>query len=171
MSGPTFGEARYAHLELVIDKDERFQTQRDIVRLFQGTRMHLSPQETFWVLAYGANLTIAILFEVNRGMYATVDLHVPSLLGGVLTAGVERFALAHNHPSNDLLPSGHDIDLTHEVMKAANVTRLHFEDHLILTPNGGHFSFADAKLLIPSKDSPYHETNQPKTRAAARSKL
>ena len=150
-----FKGVRNTRLELVIEKQENLEELEDAVRIFQRTGMHKGPQETFWVLAYGIQLSVATVFEVNRGMYSEVKLHLPTLLAGVLTSGVERFILAHNHPINDVTPSQSDVELTHSVMAAANATKLIFEDHLILTPDGGHFSFTNAGLLIPSPDSPY----------------
>jgi DNA repair protein RadC len=171
MDIPQFAGVKHTRLELRLDSEETFENLQDVVAIFQRSRMHMASQETFWALAYGTNLTVATIFEVNRGMYASVDLHMPSLLGGVLVSGAERFILAHNHPSNEALPSGSDVSLTHEVMKAANTTRLHFEDHLILAPSGAYYSFASSGLLIPAKDSPYRVRDLPRPRAAARSRL
>ncbi len=127
----------------------------DAVKVFQSTGMHKASQETFWVLAFGPLLNIGTLFEVNRGMTAYVDLHMPSLIGGVLASGCERFWLAHNHPSLSLIASPGDRLVTKEVMDAANLVKLHFEDHLILEPNGGYMSFAKEGLLLTDPNSPY----------------
>jgi len=154
-SPSSFQGVRYTHLELRIDKTEYFASEKDAVALFQDTRMHKAAQETFWALGFGPLLNIATMFEVNRGHYAYVELHMPSLIGGLLLAGCERFWLAHNHPSLDPKPSPGDIDLTRQVMNAANAVKLHFEDHLILTPDGQFRSMAKLGLLVPDPRSPY----------------
>jgi DNA repair protein RadC len=123
--------------------------------------MHRSPQEVFWALGYGPALNIATLFEVNRGMYAYVDLHIPSMMSGLLLAGCERFWLAHNHSNNNPNPTEGDIKLTRAVMAAANVLNLHFEDHVILTPTGGFYSMEHEGIMVRDPQSPY-----PATRAA-----
>lgn len=148
---------RLTHLELRVDKTEYFTTELNAVEMFQRTRMHRASQESFWVLAYGPLLNVATMFEVNKGMYAYVELHMPSLIGGVLLSGAERFWLAHNHPSLDLRPSPADVDLTKEVMAAANAVKLHFEDHLILTPDGQYVSFQRLGLLETDPESPYFQ--------------
>ena len=157
ISPSSFKGVRHTHLELHVDKIEHFKTDRDAVALFQGVGLHKMPQETFWVLGYGPMLNIATMFEVNRGMYAYVELHMPSLLGGLLVAGCERFWLAHNHPSLDLRASPADEDVTRNVMAAANAVRLHFEDHLILTPDGRFLSMAREGLMEMDPESPYDD--------------
>lgn len=151
----TFPGVRYTHLELRVDKTEYFTTELEAVELFQRTRMHKASQETFWALGFGSLLNIATLFEVNKGLYAYVELHMPSLIGGILASGSERFWLAHNHPSLDLRASPADIELTKEVMAAANLMKLHFEDHLILTPDGNYASFQKLGLLETDPESVY----------------
>lgn len=168
ISPSKFGGVQYTHLELRVDKVEHFESERDAIALFQGTGMHRNAQETFWVLGYGPLLNIATMFEVNRGHYAYVELHMPSLISGLLLAGCERFWLAHNHPSLDPRPSPSDIALTKEVMAAANTVKLHFEDHLILTPTGQHSSMSALGLLVPDPASPYLVNTAPK--AAGRRK-
>ena len=149
---------RFAHLELIIDRDERFDSLDGLAAIFHRTKMHLSPQETFWALAYGVDLNLATLFEVARGQYGMVPLHLPSLLSMVLMSGVERFVIAHNHPTTNCEPTRADVSLTKTVMKAANAVGLCFEDHLILTPDEQMFSFTTAGILVLPKDSPYAES-------------
>lgn len=169
--GNAFKEIHHQHLELVTERAERFETTLDAVEIFKSTGMHKAPQETFWVLTYGPQLDVARVFEVNRGKYLTVDLHMPALLAGVLTAGTERFVLAHNHSTNNVEPSQYDVELTQAVMKAANITRLYFEEHLILTPEGEYYSFTEHGLLVPDKKSMYFNPKARTARAAAKSKV
>jgi DNA repair protein RadC len=157
-------EVQYTHLELHVDRVEHFGSELDAVKLFQSTGMHRSAQETFWVLAFGPVLNIATMFELNRGMYAYVDLHIPSLISGVLLSGVERFWVAHNHPSLSLEASPGDIQATREIMDAANTVKLHFEDHLILVPNGDFASLASRGLMRPDPNSPYQQSTAPRVR-------
>ena len=83
-------------------------------------------------------------------MHASVDLHVPTLLAAVLTAGAERFMVAHNHPTGDPSPTHADLVFTLRVREAADVVGLFFEDHLIVTPRKSRYvSLVDAHEYIP----------------------
>ena len=74
-------------------------------------------------------------------MNVTVD---PAVLSAVLLAGVDHFAVAHNHSAGDVRPTTIDVDLTAKLMDAANTVGLYFEDHLVLSPRGKAFSFASS---------------------------
>ena len=55
--------------------------------------------------------------------------------------------LAHNHPSGTLSPSEADKILTEKIKNAAQLFDIKVLDHLIITPDGDFFSFADEGLL------------------------
>ncbi|MDT0678512.1 JAB domain-containing protein [Zunongwangia sp. F117] len=55
--------------------------------------------------------------------------------------------LSHNHPSGTLHPSEPDKALTQKIKKAGELLDIKVLDHLILTPEGDYFSFADEGLL------------------------
>jgi len=105
-------------------------------------------QEAFWVIAYDAAMNIRTIIETNRGTYATVGVHLPSVFSAVLAAGADRFQVAHNHPTGDIRPTAKDISTTQAIMLGANQLGLYFEDHHIVGPGGQHYSFAKNKLLI-----------------------
>ena len=54
--------------------------------------------------------------------------------------------LVHNHPSGDPEPSPDDIDMTHQVQRAAATMRIELRDHVIVG-NGRWLSFREAGLL------------------------
>ncbi|KAA3631284.1 MAG: DNA repair protein [Bacteroidetes bacterium] len=55
--------------------------------------------------------------------------------------------LSHNHPSGNLHPSKADIALTNKLKQGGNILDIAILDHLILSPEGGFFSFADEGLM------------------------
>lgn len=61
-----------------------------------------------------------------------------------LSAGI---ILAHNHPSGNLAPSQSDRALTERLFKGAKLLDMKLLDHLILTPDGGYYSFADEGVM------------------------
>jgi DNA repair protein RadC len=143
--------SRRASLRLEITHDdERLPGDvRSIPKLFMSWGLHKEPQECMWIVAYDATLTVRTVIEIARGTHVKVDVHLPTLLAGVLTSGSERFMLVHNHPSNDITPSDGDKLLTTQVQTAASACGLYLEDHFIICPNGKWMSFVQRRLLTP----------------------
>ena len=54
--------------------------------------------------------------------------------------------IAHNHPSGNLQPSSHDINITKQIEKAGDLLQIKLLDHIIVAQNS-YFSFADQGLL------------------------
>jgi DNA repair protein RadC len=121
-----------------------------IARLLTEWGLATMTQECVWVIAMDANGNIRTVVEVARGGHSEVDIHIPSVMTAVLSAGATVFTLAHNHPTGNPLPSIDDQDLTHKIMEAANACGLVFEEHIIVEPSGGSFSFVEHKLLVPA---------------------
>jgi DNA repair protein RadC len=94
------------------------------------------PREQFRVL-YLDKKNQLILDEIqNRG---TVD-HAPVYPREVVRRGLEVSAaamiLVHNHPSGDPTPSRADIDMTQQIIRAAQSLSLEVHDHLIVGREG-----------------------------------
>lgn len=104
-------------------------------------------QENFKVLLLNnANSPKGIYQLSTGGITGTlVDLRI--LFAVVLKTLSVGIILAHNHPSGTLKPSEADKALTTKIRKAAELFDVRVLDHLILSPNGNYFSFADNGLL------------------------
>ena len=63
-----------------------------------------------------------------------------------LKANANSIILCHNHPSGNLQPSTHDIDLTKRMSEIGRLLDLKVMDHLIVTTDG-YYSFADQGAL------------------------
>ncbi len=55
--------------------------------------------------------------------------------------------LCHNHPSGNLNPSEPDKSITSKIKKGADLLEIRLYDHLIISPGGGYYSFADEGIL------------------------
>ncbi|MGP8215759.1 MAG: JAB domain-containing protein [Bacteroidia bacterium] len=60
--------------------------------------------------------------------------------------GASAIILAHNHPSNSVIPSKEDITMTHCMVKAGKILNINVVDHLIVSAEG-YYSFADEGVL------------------------
>lgn len=139
----------FCSVRLQIDKELPFASEMPDV-LFDVGGLHDATQETLWVMPYDSVMQVRSIVEVARGGYHNMEIPIPAVLTAVLAAGVDRFAIAHNHSTGDVAPTEPDMDLTRKIMAAANACGLYFEDHLILGPNGESFSMADEGILIPA---------------------
>ncbi|MDT0641345.1 JAB domain-containing protein [Zunongwangia sp. F363] len=103
--------------------------------------------ESFKLLLLNNNNRVKGIFEVSRGgiTYTLVDLRL--IFGVILKSLSTAVILCHNHPSGTLLPSNPDKDLTRKIKNAAGLFDIKVLDHLILTPGGDYYSFADNGML------------------------
>lgn len=89
---------------------------------------------------------------IGQGGIAGCPVDVRLILQKALTGNAVSVILIHNHPSGNHKPSIEDIALTARVNEACNACDLKLLDHVIIVPEGTHFSFADECL--------YHEGKQ-----------
>ncbi|SMH53548.1 RadC family protein [Azospirillum agricola] len=105
------------------------------------------PTEQFRLLFLDRK-NILIADEVQQR--GTVD-HTPVYPREVAKRALELAAsaviLVHNHPSGDPTPSRADIEMTKEIVRAANAVGLAVHDHLIIGKGGKHTSFKAQRLL------------------------
>lgn len=142
---------RFAAVELRIDKEQPSAV--DLNTLLGDWGLTDSSQERLWVISYDGIQQVRTVTEVAVGGYHSLDVPLPPLLTAVLLAGTDRFLVAHNHPTSDISPTMHDVDMVHTIMAAANAAGLYFEDSLIVGPGTDTmFSFAEHGLLIPAPE-------------------
>lgn len=82
-----------------------------------------------------------------QGGNSSVVVDTKIILAVALKGMASSIILAHNHPSCNLQPSQQDRALTANFKKACESLELHLADHLIITPDGKYFSFADEGLM------------------------
>ncbi len=82
-----------------------------------------------------------------QGGNSSVVVDIKIILAVALKGMASSIILAHNHPSCNLQPSQHDRALTANFKKACESLELSLMDHLIITPDGQYFSFADEGIL------------------------
>ncbi len=63
-----------------------------------------------------------------------------------------KLILVHNHPSETLIPSAADKDVTDELIQAAKLLKKEILDHIIISPTK-YYSFAESNLLEILKQS------------------
>ncbi|MUP46523.1 DNA repair protein [Gramella sp. BOM4] len=104
-------------------------------------------QESFKVLLLNNANKVKGIYEVSIGGITGTLVDVRILFAVILKSLTTSVILVHNHPSGNLKPSQADKMLTQKIKTACKYFDINLLDHLILTPDGEYYSFADEGML------------------------
>ena len=104
-------------------------------------------QETFKVLLLNNANKIKGVYQLSTGSLTGTVIDMRILFAVIIKTLSVNVILAHNHPSGQLLPSEADKKLTQKIKSAAEFFDVNVLDHLIITPSGNYYSFADNGLI------------------------
>ncbi len=99
--------------------------------------------EEFYILLMDRANRVMGKYLVSQGGMAGTVVDAKIVFTAALKARCSSIILAHNHPSTSLYPSQADKNLTQKLVEAGKVLDILILDHLILSPEGGYYSFAD----------------------------
>lgn len=89
--------------------------------------------------------------RVSLGTVCESSAHPREIFRPVIAAGAYAFALMHNHPSGDPLPSKSDDHITRRINEAAALMQIHFIDHVVigepLPGRSPYYSFREAGVV------------------------
>ena len=103
--------------------------------------------ETFKVLLLNNSNKVKGVYELSKGGITGTLVDMRILFATVLKSLSVAIILAHNHPSGKLQASNSDIELTKKIRDAAELFDIKVLDHLIISPNGNYYSFADNHII------------------------
>lgn len=119
----------------------------DIRDYFMREEVHTQAVEGFWLLCIN-NMGRVIRHErLSTGGLTSTMVDVRQLLRIALLSEATRVAVCHNHPSGSLRPSREDDAMTQRVQQACQSVDLRLLDHVIITPEGCCYSYADEGRL------------------------
>jgi DNA repair protein RadC len=108
-------------------------------------------KETLVVVLLNTKMNPFAWHRVSIGTVAETMAHPREIMRPVIAGGAWAFALMHNHPSGDPLPSRADNQITTRIRECAELFQINFMDHLIVGhPAAGrlpYFSFKEAGLI------------------------
>lgn len=107
---------------------------------------HLDQEIFFLITTTSKNRVLGIdIVAIGGKTQVIIDMGI--LFRRVLSyGGVAGIVLVHNHPSGDPVPSRHDIELTKNVRKSADMFSIKLMDHVIIA-GGTYFSFTDEEII------------------------
>ncbi|GMN08402.1 JAB domain-containing protein [Croceitalea sp. MTPC5] len=107
----------------------------------------IEAHESFKVLLLNNANKVKGVFELSKGGITGTPVDLRLLLAVILKSLAVGIILTHNHPSGTLSPSKTDKEVTNKIKKATALFDVRVLDHIIITPTGDYFSFADDGLL------------------------
>ena len=109
---------------------------------FMHPKMQDLDVEEAWVLLMNQNFKLIKAKRISHGGISETAVDVRIILKEALMCNATIVALCHNHPSGNNRPSSDDDRLTQKVLKACEVMRLYFADHVIVT-DGRYYSYRE----------------------------
>jgi DNA repair protein RadC len=104
-------------------------------------------QEQFIVLYLNRSNLCLGGHKVFTGGLTDIVVDIRLNLGIALKACACNIIISRNHPSGNLKPSGSDQELTNKLKEAGKLMDITLLDHIILSPEGSFYSFADEGLI------------------------
>lgn len=117
----------------------------DVIRKFYHEDIEI--YESFFMLMLDRAGKTKGYVKIAQGGTAGVYVDVKIVAKYALDSLAENVIIAHNHPSGTLYPSDADIRLTESIKKGLRTLDIGLHDHIILSPCGKHYSFADSHIL------------------------
>jgi len=113
----------------------------------EWNKNNIELHETFKIMLLNNANKVKGIYEVSNGGITGTLVDVRILFAVLLKSLTTAVILLHNHPSGTLKPSEADKQLTQKIIKAGDFLDIKVLDHLILSPDGDYYSFADNGIL------------------------
>lgn len=103
--------------------------------------------EEFKVLFLNKGNKVIGFHDLSKGGLSGTVVDVKLLFAISLKSLAAAIIIAHNHPSGSLTPSEADIKITRRIKTIGELLEMPLLDHIILSPDGNFYSFADEGML------------------------
>lgn len=119
-----------------IENEIKITTPEDIYNLNVIQNIKDGIQEHLLLLGLDKGNNLRNVNLVGVGTSDNILINSKDILKTTLLYANDRVILAHNHPSNSLKASNHDIDFTNKINKFLGIFNIELLDHIIVTENG-----------------------------------
>jgi len=103
-------------------------------------------QEQFIVLSMNGAQEVIDIFTATIGLVNKTLIHPREVFSEPIRRRAATIAIAHNHPSGQLVPSEEDINVTNRLVEAGKILGIKVLDHLVFTAEG-YYSFLEHSLI------------------------
>jgi DNA repair protein RadC len=136
---------KLAWTETIPAKDRpKISCSRESVEVFkQQYDDSINFQESFYVMLLNRNNRVLGVSLLSTGTTYSAMVDMKYLLSMAFLANACGVVLCHNHPSGQTAPSPQDEQITRRIKDALKLIDVALLDHVILSPEGDYYSFAD----------------------------
>lgn len=99
--------------------------------------------ESFFILLLNRANNTEGYAKISQGGTAGTVVDIKIIAKYCVDSLASSVIIVHNHPSGNTNPSNSDRRITERVKKALDYLEIQLLDHLILSPEGEYYSFAD----------------------------
>ncbi len=92
--------------------------------------------EELWTLALSPSLKLLDAEMIFRGTVGTCLVHPREIFRFALLSNASSIIIAHNHPSQENLPSDSDVQMTKNLILVGQIIEIPLLDHLLITRYG-----------------------------------
>lgn len=103
-------------------------------------------KEHFWVIGLTTSNKISYIELVSLGSISTAIINPLEVFNLAVRKKSPKIILVHNHPSEDLIPSSEDRDITNKITEGGRTLTIKVLDHLVISEES-YYSFAENNLL------------------------
>ena len=130
----------------LVDKETLKISNKDILLKYLRNKIGYEEIEKFYVL-YLSSSNEVIEFEENSvGTLDRSSVYPREIYKKIINLNAKSVILAHNHPSDNIIPSKCDIELTNEIARGLKNFGALLIEHIIITKNS-YFSFLEEGLI------------------------
>ena len=113
----------------------KIQTPGDIAKILNEDMKHLKTELLKLVILNNSNEILKIQ-NITEGNSNMVSADAKNILSDVIKMQAPKIILAHNHPSENLMPSKSDINFTKRIKQACEILGVQLLDHIIIAGDG-----------------------------------
>ena len=129
-----------------VEKKTSLNCASDIYEYMHPKMQDLDVEEA-WIILMNQNYKLIKAIRISHGGISETAVDIRIIMKEAILRNATVLALIHNHPSNNPNPSRQDDRLTERVMKACDIMRIYFLDHVIVT-DGVYYSYREAHHII-----------------------
>lgn len=128
--------------------DKYVRSSKSVLEIISNEYLHVGHEIMSVVYLKRNHRIIAVELPHTMGSSTGTVVDTQRIARNAINLGAQAVICVHNHPSDNLLPSQHDIDITQKLSKALSLFDIKLLDHVITNSKvDDYYSFADNSYI------------------------